>query len=127
MKYIFFIAVLLFSFTPGYSQSIKAKGKLFIKGVPDFLIRKSQLNDSLELVTDLKVDAIISVTVYWSDSLINRVKTATLFNGLIPKYILSEWKQIPSDGKIIFDEPKCFDKNKNEFIPIEAFIYAVIN
>ena len=127
MKYIIATAIYLFFFISSYSQNTKTQGKLFIKDVSDFLIRKSQLSDSLELITDMKVDAIISVTVYWNDSLINRVKTATLFNGLIPKYILSEWKKVPLDGKIIFDEPKCFDKNKNEFIPIEAFIYGVIN
>ncbi len=127
MKYMIATAIYLFCFISSYSQNAKTQGKLFIKNVSDFLIRKSQLNDSLELITNLKIDAMISVNVYWNDSTINRVKMATLFNGVIPKYILSEWKKVPFDGKIIFDEVKCVDKIKNESVLLETFTYKVIN
>jgi hypothetical protein len=127
MKYIIVVTICLFCFISGYSQNTTVKGKLFIKDVSNFSIKKSQLNDSLELAIDLKIDAMTQVAVYWNDSTINKVRMATLFTGLIPKWILSEWKKIPSNGKIIFDEPKCFDKNKNESVSLETFTYEVIN
>lgn len=128
MKYIVFIIFYLFCFTISYSQNNILKGKLVIEDVDGFMIRKSQLNDSLELVIDLKIDAMLTVNVYWEDSTINKMRWGVLNSiGAIPTYILSEWKKIPVNGLIIFGEPRCVDKKKNEAVDLEVFSYKVTN
>ena len=130
MKSISVIVTFLFCFILVHGQDTKPASKLFIKGISGFLINRYQLNDSLELITDVKINGVISLTIYWEDSVINGVRTGTLMIGkdkFIPKYFLSDWKKIRVNGSIIFDNIKYFDERENKVIALDGVAYKMKN